>query len=45
LDKNIGLALVDAEYAAIGQQFTIEIRGKRVAAEVIAKPFITRKGK
>ncbi|WP_094604477.1 Aminomethyltransferase [Sporomusa silvacetica DSM 10669] len=45
LDKNIGLALVEAEYAAIGQQFTIEIRGKQVAAEVISKPFYVRRGK
>ena len=43
LDKNIGLALVEAEYAAIGQHFAIEIRGKQVAAEVITKPFY-RKG-
>lgn len=43
LDKNIGLALVEADYATIGQQFDVEIRGKNVAAEVIAKPFYRRK--
>ena len=45
LDKNIGLALVEAEFTSVGQQFYIEIRGKNVAAQVIAKPFYTRKGK
>ncbi|MCX7781767.1 MAG: glycine cleavage system aminomethyltransferase GcvT [Negativicutes bacterium] len=45
LNKNLGLALVEAEYAAAGQQFDIEIRGKLVAAEVIAKPFYKREGK
>ncbi|MGL5515159.1 MAG: glycine cleavage T C-terminal barrel domain-containing protein, partial [Sporomusa sp.] len=43
LNKNIGLALVEADYATIGQQFDVEIRGKNVAAEVIAKPFYRRK--
>lgn len=45
LEKNIGLALVEAEFAAIGQQFDVEIRGKNVAAQVIPKPFYKRKGK
>jgi len=45
LDKNIGLALVEAEFAIVGQQFDIEIRGKKVAAQVIPKPFYNRKGK
>ena len=45
LEKNIGMALVETEYAASGQQFAIEIRGKQVAAEVIGKPFYSRKGK
>ena len=45
LDKNIGLALVEAEFAKVGQQFDIEIRGKNVSAEVIPKPFYKRKGK
>ncbi len=42
LDKNIGLALVEAGYAKVGQNFGIEIRGKQVPAEVIAKPFYRR---
>ena len=45
LDKNIGLALVETEFAAVGQQFDVEIRGKNVAAQVIPKPFYIRKGK
>lgn len=45
LDKNIGLALVEAEFAKVGQQFDIEIRGKNVAAQVIPKPFYRREGK
>jgi aminomethyltransferase len=45
LDKNIGLALVEAEFAKVGQQFDIEIRGKNVAAQVIPKPFYKREGK
>ncbi|SDD60330.1 glycine cleavage system aminomethyltransferase GcvT [Sporomusa acidovorans] len=44
LDKNIGLALMEAGYAKIGQKIAIEIRGKQVPAEVIPKPFY-RKGK
>lgn len=45
LDQNIGLALVEAEYARIGQSFAVEIRGKNIPAEVIKKPFYHRKGK
>ncbi|QDR82589.1 glycine cleavage system aminomethyltransferase GcvT [Sporomusa termitida] len=42
LNKNIGLALIEAAYAGIGQQLAVEIRGKNVAAEVIGKPFYRR---
>lgn len=42
LEKNIGLALVEAGFAKVGQNFDIEIRGKQVPAEVIAKPFYQR---
>ena len=45
LDKNLGLALVEAEFAKVGQKLAVEIRGKNVAAEVIAKPFYKREGK
>lgn len=42
LEKNLGLALVEADFAKIGQQFSIEIRGKEISAEVISKPFYRR---
>jgi len=45
LGKNFGLALVETRFSPIGQQIAIEIRGKSVAAEIIAKPFYKREGK
>lgn len=45
LDKNLGMALVEAAFAKAGTKFAVEIRGKEVAAEVIAKPFYKREGK
>lgn len=45
LDKNIGLALVETEFSKVGQQFSVEIRGKNVGALVIPKPFYKREGK
>lgn len=39
LDKNLGLALIKTEHGKLGQRLEIEIRGKKVSAEVIAKPF------
>ncbi|MDR3349400.1 MAG: glycine cleavage system aminomethyltransferase GcvT [Acidaminococcales bacterium] len=45
LGKNLGLALVDKNYARIGQELFVEIRGKQVAAKVIKKPFYKREGK
>ena len=42
LGKNLGLALLDKDYTQKGQQIFVEIRGKRLAAEVIAKPFYKR---
>ncbi|VBB08350.1 glycine cleavage system t protein [Lucifera butyrica] len=44
LDKNLGLGLVDSEFAPLGQHFDISIRGKSVPAQVIPKPFYKRKG-
>lgn len=43
--KNLGFALIDKAYAQKGQEIFIEIRGKQVAAEIIAKPFYKREGK
>lgn len=45
LDKNMGLALLETEYTAVGQAVEVEIRGKRIAACIVAKPFYRRKGK
>lgn len=44
VDKNLGLALIEAGYAKVGQKIEVEIRGKGVAAQVIAKPFYKREG-
>jgi aminomethyltransferase len=45
LDKNLGMALVEAGYAKPGAKFAVEIRGKNIAAEVIPRPFYKREGK
>ncbi len=45
LDRNLGMALVEAGYAKTGTKFAIDIRGREVAAEVIPKPFYKREGK
>lgn len=45
INKNLGLALIQADYAKIGQTIEIDIRGKQLAAEIIAKPFYKREGK
>ncbi|WP_445612693.1 glycine cleavage system aminomethyltransferase GcvT [Geobacillus sp. YF-1] len=42
LKKNIGLALVKAEVAAIGQEVEVDIRGKRLKANIVPIPFYRR---
>jgi aminomethyltransferase len=42
LEKNIGLAYVPAEHAAVGTPIGIEIRGVSVAAEIVKTPFYKR---
>ena len=42
LKKNIGLAYLPLSHAAIGSQFQIDVRGKLVAAQVVATPFYKR---
>lgn len=42
LKKNIGLALIDAKYAAVDTEVEIEIRNKRVKAIVVPTPFYKR---
>jgi aminomethyltransferase len=42
LQRNIGLALIDREYAGVGKPLQIEIRGKLVDAEQVKTPFYKR---
>ena len=42
LKKNIGLAYVPAEYASVGQEIQIDVRGRPVAARLVATPFYKR---
>jgi aminomethyltransferase len=42
LKQPVGLALVDKSVSAIGSRLDIEIRGKRIPAEVIKTPFYKR---
>lgn len=45
LKKNIGYALIDAEYAALGTPIDIQVRKKTLKAEVVSKKFYTRSAK
>ncbi|MGB4439736.1 MAG: glycine cleavage system aminomethyltransferase GcvT [Sedimentibacter sp.] len=45
LKKNIGLALIDAEYAKEDNEIQVVIRNKILKAKVIKKPFYTKKYK
>jgi aminomethyltransferase len=45
LKKNIGMAYVPAEHAAVGQQLQIDVRGRMVGAEVVPTPFYKREKK
>jgi glycine cleavage system T protein (aminomethyltransferase) len=42
IQKNIGMGYVEPAYATVGQQVYVDIRGKRVAAQVVALPFYKR---
>ena len=42
LKKNIGFAYVPAEYANVGQEIQIDVRGKLVGAQIIKAPFYKR---
>jgi aminomethyltransferase len=42
LQINIGMAYLPAEYCSNGTEFDVEIRGKRVKAMVVQKPFYKR---
>lgn len=45
LKKNIGLALIDIEYAKEGTEIEISVRNKNLKAVVIKKPFYTKRYK
>mgnify|MGYP002784700514 CR=1 FL=1 len=42
LKKNIGLAYLPIEHTAVGTKFEIDVRGRRLAAEVVPTPFYKR---
>lgn len=42
LKRNLGLALILAEYAAVGTEVEVDIRGKRLKAAVVKAPFYKR---
>jgi aminomethyltransferase len=42
LKKNIGLCYLPAAHAAVGTEFDVEIRGRRVPARVVPTPFYKR---
>ena len=42
LKKNVGLVLIDKNYAELGQMVEVEIRNKHVKAEVVKSPFYRR---
>ncbi|QQE72922.1 glycine cleavage system aminomethyltransferase GcvT [Brevibacillus composti] len=42
LKKNVGLALIKAEHAAVGTELDVEIRGKRLKAVIVPTPFYKR---
>lgn len=42
LKKNIGFAYVPVEFASVGQQIQIDVRGKLVGAQVVKAPFYKR---
>jgi aminomethyltransferase len=42
LQKNIGLVYLPADRCAVGTEFDVDVRGKRVAARVVPTPFYKR---
>ncbi|HEX8370577.1 MAG TPA: glycine cleavage system aminomethyltransferase GcvT [Pyrinomonadaceae bacterium] len=42
LKKNIGLAFVPAEFANVGQEIKIDVRGKHLTAQIVPTPFYKR---
>ncbi len=44
LKKNIGLAYLPIEHTGVGTAFEIDVRGRRLAAQVVRTPFYKRSG-
>ncbi len=42
LKKNIGFAYVPTEYASVGQEIKIDVRGRLVGAQIVKTPFYKR---
>lgn len=42
LKKNIGLAFLPPQFANVGQEIKIDVRGKRLSAQVVPTPFYKR---
>jgi aminomethyltransferase len=42
LKKNIGLAFVPSEFANVGQEIKIDVRGKHLSAQIVPIPFYKR---
>jgi aminomethyltransferase len=42
LKKNVGFAFLPVEFANVGQEIKIDVRGKRLAAQVVPVPFYKR---
>lgn len=45
LKKNIGLAFVPTEFASVGQEIAIDVRGKHLKAQIVPTPFYKREKK
>ena len=45
LQKSIGLAYLPAAHAQVGQEFEVDVRGKRLKAKLVKTPFYKRKKK
>ena len=45
LKRNLGLALIDASYAAIDTEVEVEIRGKMLRAKIVPAPFYRNKNR
>lgn len=42
LKKNIGLAFVPTEFANVGQEIAVDVRGKQLSAKIVPTPFYKR---